>query len=194
MIEDEVAYGFYSGLVTTLKNAKDNGLLDNADLVSGDEQRLVICGLALLLAYAAKSETALPGVALPCLEDSNRRLDSSTCPAEFRPYFDRWAGLIPRIQPLPQDYIHDLALLICRKSPSTLSKELPDPFPFLPTPKEQAREDIRDLLSKLSTIANAMSAHPSLSQLWRGKLYAALNEESQVSPSDQVPAVITDHM
>ncbi|KAG8724268.1 hypothetical protein FRC09_020556 [Ceratobasidium sp. 395] len=196
MTEGEMADGFYSCLVTTLKGAKDSGLLDSADLAGRDEQWLVVCGLALLLAYAAKSETALPGVALSCREDGNRRLDVSTCPHGFRPYFDRWADLIPRIQPLPQSYIHDLALVICRKSPITLSRELPDPFPFLPTPEEQAREDIRDLSSKLSTISNAMSVHPALAQSWRGKLHAALKQGSQVSTSSNqfIPAVITDHM
>ncbi|KAG8777304.1 hypothetical protein FRC12_000438 [Ceratobasidium sp. 428] len=191
MTEDEVTNRLYSRLVTTLKGAKDNGLLSDAGLVSQDERWLVICGLALLLAYAARSETSVPNIALPCPEGSDWRLDASACPSGFRPYFDRWAGLVPRIRALSRDHVHDLALLICRKSPVTLPRELPDPFPFLPTPEEQAREDIRDLSSKLTTISNALSIHSSFSLLWPGKLCMALNEEIQPST---IPAVITIDM
>ncbi|KAG8789404.1 hypothetical protein FRC12_013552 [Ceratobasidium sp. 428] len=191
MTEDEVANGLYSCLVSTLKEAKGKGLLDDADLASQDMQWLVTCGLALLLTYAANSGTAVPNIALPCPEDRGRRLDASTCPPEFRPYFERWAGLVPRIQTLPQSYVHDLALLVLWKSPITLPKEVPNPFPFFPTPEQQARKEIHEWSSELFTISNAVSIHPSFSPLWKEKLCVALSEQIQTST---VPTVITDHM
>ncbi|KAG8792006.1 hypothetical protein FRC12_007533 [Ceratobasidium sp. 428] len=191
MTEDEAASGLYSCLVTTLKDARDNDLLDDADLVKQDERWLVTCGLTLLLVLAANSETTHPSIALPCAENNNRRLDTSTCPPEFRPYFDRWAGLVSRIKALPRDHSHDLALLICRKPPITLPREVPDPFPFFPTPEEQAREDIRELLSKLCIISNAISVHTGFMILWAGYLYEAMREEIQKSTT---PAIITNDM
>ncbi|KAG8724264.1 hypothetical protein FRC09_020552 [Ceratobasidium sp. 395] len=191
MTEDEAASGLYSCLVTTLKDAKDNNLLDDADLINQDERWLVTCGLTLLLALAANSETTHPSIALPSAENNNRRLDTSTCPPELRPYFDRWAGLAPRIHALPRDHAHDLALLICRKSPITLPREVPDPFPLFPTPEEQAREDVRELSSKLCIISNAISVHAAFMLLWAGNLCGVMREEIQKST---VPAVITDDM
>ncbi|KAG8789403.1 hypothetical protein FRC12_013551 [Ceratobasidium sp. 428] len=194
LTENEVAIGLHSCLVPTLKDAKRNGVLEDTDLVGGDEQWLVIYSLALHLLYSAKSETMVPSIELPGSEDSGRRFNALTCPPEFRPYFDRWASLVSGIQPLPQDYTHDLALLICRKSPITLPKELPDPMPFFPTPEQQAREDIRELSSKLNMISNAISEHGPFSLLWRGKLCAALSEESRTSTGKQVPDIITSDM
>ncbi|KAG8688512.1 hypothetical protein FRC09_012872 [Ceratobasidium sp. 395] len=194
LTEGEVASGFYHCLITAIKDAKRNDVLDNTDLASGDEQWLVIYGLSLHLLYSAKLDTTLPSIELSCPEDSDRRLDASASPPEFRPYFDRWASLIPRIRPLPQYYTHDLALLICRKLPITLPREFPDPLPFFPTPEQQALEDIRELSSKLNMISNAISQYGSFSPLWKGKLRAALSEESQMIRGEQVPAIITDDM
>ncbi|KAG9111308.1 hypothetical protein FRC07_008064 [Ceratobasidium sp. 392] len=190
LTEDEVASGIYSCLITTLKVSKNNGLLDSTDWIGGEEERLVVCGLELLLLYAAKSETASPSIPLPCPEDSDRRLDASTCPHGLCPYFDRWAGTAPRLRCLPQDHTRDLTLLICRKPPITLPKEVPDPFPFFPTPEQQAREEARDLVFKLSIISNALSTHLSFTSHWRGKLWAALSEENDVSLSNQASTPI----
>ncbi|KAG8754546.1 hypothetical protein FRC12_011159 [Ceratobasidium sp. 428] len=194
LTEGETASGFYYCLITALKDAERNGVLDNTDLAGGDEQWLVIYGLSLYLLYSAKLDTTPPSIDLPYPEDNDRHLDALTCPPEFRPYFDRWASLIPRILPLSQDYAHDLALLICQKLPITLPKELPNPLPFFPTPEQQAREDIHDLSSKLNMISNAISEYGSLSSLWKGKLCTALSEESQTITSEQVPAIITGDM
>ncbi|KAG9118999.1 hypothetical protein FRC07_006205 [Ceratobasidium sp. 392] len=194
MTEDGVANGIYSCLITTLQDSKNNGLLESADQTSGEEEQLVVRGLALLLLYAAKSETTSPSIPLPCPEDSDRRLYASNCPATFRPYFDRWAGLVPRLRYLPQGHTQDLVLLICRKPLITLPRDIPDPFPFFPTPEQQARKKIRDLSSKLSTISHAISAHASFLSLWRGKTWAGLGEESGLSSPNQVPDVITSSM
>ncbi|KAG9125594.1 hypothetical protein FRC07_006960 [Ceratobasidium sp. 392] len=194
MTEDEAANGIYSCLITTLKDSKNDGLLDNSDWVSGEEERLVVCGLELLFLYVAWSETASPSILLPCPEDNGRRLDSSTCPTGLRPYFDRWAGLVPRLQPLFEDHVQDLALLICKKPPITLPKDVPDPFPFSPTPEQSARREIRDLQSELLTISDALSAHASLVSLWKGKLWRVLSEVNDASSSNQIPNVITSNM
>ncbi|KAG8718767.1 hypothetical protein FRC09_012142 [Ceratobasidium sp. 395] len=195
LTEEEAANGLYSSLVVALKVAKHACVLDETDLlVGGDEQWLIIYGLSLYFMYSAKFDATLLSIVLPCLEDSDRRLNASTCPPAFRPYFDRWVDLVPRIQPLSEDYTQDLALLICRKPPITLPKELPDPLPFFLTPEQQAREDIRELSSGLRVISNAISEHASFSPLWRGKLYAALREEDQTITDEQIPAVITGDM
>ncbi|KAG8724266.1 hypothetical protein FRC09_020554 [Ceratobasidium sp. 395] len=194
LTEDEVSNGFYSCVLTALKDAKRDSVLGDTDLIGGDEKWLVIYGLSLYLMYSTKSETTLPSIDLSCPKDGDRHLDASTCPSEFRPFFIRWTSLVPRIQPLPQDYTHDLALLICQKSPIILPKELPNPLPFFPTPEQQALEDIRELSSKLNMISNAISEHGSFSPLWKGKLCAALWEEDQTSTCEQILAVITPNM
>ncbi|KAG9090699.1 hypothetical protein FRC06_000919 [Ceratobasidium sp. 370] len=193
MNEDEVASGFYSGLVTALKNGRDKGLLDNEDLIGGEE-RLVVCGLALLLSYAAsEAETAAPSIPLPCPEESDRRLDTLTCPSGLYPYFDRWANIVPRIQSLSPDHAVDLAHLICRKMPVTLPKELPDPYPFFPTFEQQARREIRDLSSELFTISHAISTHRSFLSLKNRPLNAVLSE-NHASSSNQIPPTISSSM
>ncbi|KAG9127217.1 hypothetical protein FRC07_000135 [Ceratobasidium sp. 392] len=194
LTEDETASGIYSLLVTTLKNAKDKGLLDNEDLVNGGEERLVIYGLALLLSCPDfKSETTAPGIALPCPSESNRRLDTLTCPTEFRPYFDRWVELVSRLKPLSEKHAQDLALLICKKSPVTLTEQLPDPYPFFPTSEQKALREIRDLSSEVSTISHAISTHASFSSLWVGKLGAALSE-APTNTNNQVLALVGSSM
>ncbi|KAG9127448.1 hypothetical protein FRC07_013631 [Ceratobasidium sp. 392] len=190
LTEDETAGGIYSLLVATLKNAKDKGLLDNEDLVSGGEERLVIYGLALLLSCPDfKLETTSPGIALPRPSESNRRLDALTCPTEFRPYFDRWAELASRLKTLSDKHAQDLALLICKKSPVTLTEQLPDPYPFFPTSEQKALREIRDLSSEISTISHAISTHASFSSLWVGKLGAALSEAPPSSNSQALAVV-----
>ncbi|KAF8720417.1 hypothetical protein RHS02_09010, partial [Rhizoctonia solani] len=134
--EEQVMNGFHAFLVSALRHAKVERLLDD-ELLASAEADLMICGPALCLYFAAlRSNTNPPGVPLPRPRGSDepqKRLTAITCPPGFLPFFELWARAVPKIQSLAPEHTYDLASIICGKAPVTLPADIPSPFPESPT-------------------------------------------------------------
>jgi hypothetical protein len=172
--------GFRSSLVTSLKGAREEGLVGNEEL-AGAEEHLIISGkspeqfifilfmfcvgLALFLCHAARgSDPTTPSIPLLCLEGGDKRqasLNASTCPDGCLPFVARWKITVPRIASLSEEYFPDLPCVICKKRPIKLTAQLPEPFPFSPTPEEDALFNIHGISADLRTIAAGICHHKS---------------------------------
>ncbi|KAB5590325.1 hypothetical protein CTheo_6240 [Ceratobasidium theobromae] len=183
--EEQVMNGFHAFLVSALRHAKVERLLDD-ELLASAEADLMICGPALCLYFAAlRSNTNPPGVPLPRSRGSNepqKRLTAATCPPSFGPFFELWARAVPRIQSLAPEHTYDLASIICGKAPVTLPTEIPSPFPESPTPEQAALAKVHAIAADLRAVAIEISQRRTFQLRYQEDLQAALNLGDPTNP------------
>ncbi|KAH7342166.1 hypothetical protein B0J17DRAFT_704622 [Rhizoctonia solani] len=194
--EEQVMNGFHAFLVSALRHAKVERLLDD-DLLASAEADLMICGPALCLYFAAlRSNTNPPGVPLPRPRGSNepqKRLTAATCPPGFLPFFELWARAVPKIQSLAPEHTYDLASIICGKAPITLPTELPSPFPESPSGEQTILARVHAIAADLRAVAIEISQRRSFQVRYQEDLQAALNLGDPTSPGGprMAPATAT---
>ncbi|CAE6472438.1 unnamed protein product [Rhizoctonia solani] len=183
--EEQVIKGFHAFLISALRHAKVERLLDD-ELLASAEADLMICGPALCLYFAAlRSNTNPPGVPLPRPRGSNepqKRLTSVTCPPGFLPFFELWARAVPKIQALAPEHTYDLASIICGKAPVTLPTELPSPFPESPSSEQTILAKVHAIAADLRAVAIEISQRRSFQLRYQEDLQAALNLGDPTSP------------
>ncbi|CAE6527031.1 unnamed protein product [Rhizoctonia solani] len=192
--EEQVMNGFHAFLVSALRHAKVERLLDD-DLLASAEADLMICGPALCLYFAAlRSNTNPPGVPLPRPRGSNepqKRLTAATCPPGFLPFFELWARAVPKIQSLAPEHTYDLASIICGKAPVTLPAELPSPFPESPSGEQTILARVHAIAADLRAVAIEISQRRSFQVRYQEDLQAALNLGDPTSPGGPRAAPVT---
>ncbi|CAE6476905.1 unnamed protein product [Rhizoctonia solani] len=184
--EEQVMNGFHAFLISALRHAKVERLLDD-ELLASAEADLMICGPALCLYFAAlRSNTNPPGVPLPRPRGSNepqKRLTAATCPDGFLPFFELWARAVPKIQSLAPEHTYDLASIICGKAPVTLPAELPSPFPESPSSEQTILSRVHSIAADLRAVAIEISQRRSFQLRYQEDLQAALNLGDPTSPA-----------
>ncbi|KAJ1307152.1 hypothetical protein OPQ81_001269 [Rhizoctonia solani] len=192
--EEQVINGFHAFLVSALRHAKVERLLDD-QLLASAEADLMICGPALCLYFAAlRSNTNPPGVPLPRPRGSNesqKRLTATTCPPGFLPFFELWARAVPKIQALAPEHTYDLASIICGKAPVTLPAELPSPFPESPSAEQTILAKVHAIAADLRAVAIEISQRRSFQLRYQEDLQSALNLGDPTSPGGPRPAPAT---
>ncbi|CAE6497287.1 unnamed protein product [Rhizoctonia solani] len=183
--EEQVMNGFHAFLVSALRHAKVERLLDD-ELLASAEADLMICGPALCLYFAAlRSNTNPPGVPLPRPRGSDepqKRLTAITCPPGFLPFFELWARAVPKIQSLAPEHTYDLASIICGKAPVTLPADIPSPFPESPTAEQTILSKVHAIAADLRAVAIEISQRRSFQVRYQEDLQAALNLGDPTSP------------
>ncbi|CAE6501503.1 unnamed protein product [Rhizoctonia solani] len=192
--EEQVMNGFHAFLISALRHAKVERLLDD-ELLASAEADLMICGPALCLYFAAlRSNTTPPGVPLPRPRGSSepqKRLTAATCPPGFLPFFELWARAVPKIQALAPEHTYDLASIICGKSPVTLPTELPSPFPESPSAEQTILAKVHAIAADLRAVAIEISQRRSFQVRYQEDLQAALNLGDPTSPGGPRAAPVT---
>ncbi|CAE6341028.1 unnamed protein product [Rhizoctonia solani] len=183
--EEQVMNGFHAFLISALRHAKVERLLDD-ELLASAEADLMICGPALCLYFAAlRSNTNPPGVPLPRPRGSDepqKRLTATTCPPGFLPFFELWARAVPKIQSLAPEHTYDLASIICGKAPVTLPAEIPSPFPESPNAEQTVLAKVHAIAADLRAVAIEISQRRSFQVRYQDDLQAALNLGDPTSP------------
>ncbi|CAE6469758.1 unnamed protein product [Rhizoctonia solani] len=185
LTEEQVMNGFHAFLISALRHAKVERLLDD-ELLASAEADLMICGPALCLYFAAlRSNTSPPGVPLPRPRGSDepqKRLTATTCPHGFLPFFELWARAVPKIQSLAPEHTYDLASIICGKAPVTLPTEIPSPFPESPSAEQTILAKVHAIAADLRAVAIEISQRRSFQVRYQDDLQAALNLGDPTSP------------
>ncbi|KAF8748445.1 hypothetical protein RHS01_10835 [Rhizoctonia solani] len=165
--EEQVMNGFHAFLVSALRHAKVERLLDD-ELLASAEADLMICGPALCLYFAAlRSNTNPPGVPLPRprgVMSPKSDLLRLHAPLDFSPSLNYGLEQSPRYTPV------------------TLPADIPSPFPESPTAEQTILSKVHAIAADLRAVAIEISQRRSFQVRYQEDLQAALNLGDPTSP------------
>ncbi|GAA6009063.1 hypothetical protein JCM10207_004081 [Rhodosporidiobolus poonsookiae] len=161
LTDEQIIVAFHSITQDSLRQARGESLLTDEDLETADVD-VQVAGPSLALFFSALGARGdPPSISSP---DGAFTLSSDNCPPTFHGPFSLWQAAVDPIQHLPSDARHDLALLLCDKTPQS----------------SPLRTDVARLAGDLKGVALEILQRRTFQQRFQHDLQAAL--DSAVRP------------